>query len=558
MDQLLYTSIERDLAPTRREGFQTVVYTKPALSKSDIIEIEERLYYPLDLGSTEPKYLFFMIASGRAVTIRIVPVADTDRFGRSGNFLAHAVVCSESEFEAVEYNPFYVLRSFSFADSLDDIVKRGDIASGYIEAASIVQPAPRQTPADILVSGGRDADLSADAMRVFLEEALPGRNSTAVRPGLLLVGGSNAVCRTLEKIFAILPRPVRRHCSFDTMMTARTVQRWPYWASGIPEADSAPCGPAVFDTGSCKFRDAPQSLSSSPFAGWLRHSFRNGAPLPDPYDINAAFTLGEVLSGRDYTETDIDNLTDETCAWFMSSYGKELKGLVHERLKQQLGPRLAGRALLKAHNWIQSEGVLALLHLKRGFPPELVWSWIAESVYTETTPPVPDEMKEIIACHSVNPDSRIQLYLLRWNEDWRALESALAAVGDKESRSYITWAVATLSYIPDCRIVRTAHGRFLRLTLSNRRDDDLQLKGMLGAFLGSPAENVELAENDDSDTDHVSLQGISFLKRLLKRSRSYIVWRIPGGQALGRFAAVQSGLANCAIRHSNRGRRKLI
>ncbi len=123
--QLLYANVEKDRSPHQRSGFQTLFYSQSRLSEAEVDAIEPRLFYAHGAGNP-PKGLFFPLGQDKLVLARIVPLEDTDAFGRKGRYLAHALVFDRTDWIAEGLNPIALLQSFPFLTSLDQALAAGD------------------------------------------------------------------------------------------------------------------------------------------------------------------------------------------------------------------------------------------------------------------------------------------------------------------------------------------------------------------------------------------------------------------------------------------------
>ena len=85
--QHIYTSVERDQSPHGRAGFQTLFYSRSGLTEAEVQEMEARLvYFPSEI---EPvKRLCVTISTGKVMVAQIVHLAEPDRLGRTGRYLA--------------------------------------------------------------------------------------------------------------------------------------------------------------------------------------------------------------------------------------------------------------------------------------------------------------------------------------------------------------------------------------------------------------------------------------------------------------------------------------
>ena len=111
--QHVYTSVEREQSPHDRAGFQTLFYSQSGLTEAEVREMEARLvYFSSDVKAV--KRLFSTTSTGKIMVAQIVLLAEPDRLGRTGRYLAHNLVFDPDAFARVESDPFLVFRQFPF------------------------------------------------------------------------------------------------------------------------------------------------------------------------------------------------------------------------------------------------------------------------------------------------------------------------------------------------------------------------------------------------------------------------------------------------------------
>ena len=130
--QHIYSNVEKEQSPQGRGGFQTLFYTQSALSETEVEEMEGRLlYFASDI---EPvKRVFFSLTSGKRVVAQLVPLSETDQYGRGGRYLAHSLIFSEDTFSRFSEDPFPVFRNAPFISTVKDALSQGNLQNGHID-----------------------------------------------------------------------------------------------------------------------------------------------------------------------------------------------------------------------------------------------------------------------------------------------------------------------------------------------------------------------------------------------------------------------------------------
>ena len=222
--QLLYANVEKDHSPHKRSGFQTLFYSQSQLSEAEVDAIEPRLFYAYGAGNP-PKGLFFPLGQHKLVLARIVPLEDTDAFGRKGRYLAHALVFDRTDWIAEGLNPIALLQNFSFLTSVDQALAVGDRASGDIAPLTLTLEATsaprRQWP--------------IAAMQHLTLYALRAEAMLAERQALAFIGPPADVEQALAEVLMAVPVALNPACSFDSFFYEGNFIATPFWAVGLPE-----------------------------------------------------------------------------------------------------------------------------------------------------------------------------------------------------------------------------------------------------------------------------------------------------------------------------------
>src|SRR5262245_59429294 len=138
--QLVYTNVEKQHSSAGRDGYQVWLRSPDALGDGDETALLTRLgdFESRDIGD-EPleRHLYFTLPSGRIVLARTVPLAETDKFNRTGRFYAHAFVLSPEVFRKLGNDPFAVLDQVTFQGSVEDGERTGDPAKGVLPSLEL-------------------------------------------------------------------------------------------------------------------------------------------------------------------------------------------------------------------------------------------------------------------------------------------------------------------------------------------------------------------------------------------------------------------------------------
>jgi len=116
VQELFYSRVEASYSLTGKSGYQ-VVYHSPGLAAALVREVETQLRC-FSGKEVEIRYQFFHLSTGQVAVAACqnldeIDTQIVDRAGRSGPFIAHALVIEADVFEMLESNPFWLI---DFAD----------------------------------------------------------------------------------------------------------------------------------------------------------------------------------------------------------------------------------------------------------------------------------------------------------------------------------------------------------------------------------------------------------------------------------------------------------
>lgn len=229
--QFLRTHLEAEESPRRHAGVQTLCFTSAGEDRlaPDDVRFLERLRGG-DGDSQEPRFCYRRTASGKAVVARIVPLRQTDRSGRSGRFLSHALVLRPEEFAKLGNDPF---RLFATAEAFFD----GNEQALASFRANPDGPARLSVPVATRADEASLAGCDPRQLAHLLMTARRAGELTASRKGVALDGGSLDAFALLRAVFSSLTPAARLACTFDTLVRrdeAATSSAWALASSAAP------------------------------------------------------------------------------------------------------------------------------------------------------------------------------------------------------------------------------------------------------------------------------------------------------------------------------------
>lgn len=224
--QFIYTRVEAQYSPQRRDGFQTV-YRSATLSQSDINAIEHRVQCFQPPLATVVRRQYFMLSSGKIVVTRTQQIAAhpeiIDRTRRAGAFLAHALVIEAADFATVEYNPFVLFDCVPWIQSAEEMVERFGQAIGV--APPVALPVDGPVPVPACAWSGREA-------YHMLILALQAETWVQAQQMVPFIGSAENIDEALRTVLYLAPPHKRLACTFDTCIDGCPPPRGLTWAVG--------------------------------------------------------------------------------------------------------------------------------------------------------------------------------------------------------------------------------------------------------------------------------------------------------------------------------------
>jgi len=286
--QLVYANVDKEHSPKGRPGYQTLFYTKAALSEDDVDCIEGRLlYYPP--SENHFKRVFFGIPSGKIVLARLAPLAGKDSAGRGGRYMAHALIVEMADATKSDADLLSLFSEFQFLDTLDDALKKGDFSEGDIQAESVeLSPAGQGAPnlaqvrpdqlAGLLLLGAKVEQLKAESKTVGL------------------TGTGEEILKALKIMTAAVPAELKAECSFDDFFHKCNLVATYFWAVGLPEIPANNLKFIPIDAAELKFAGTPLQPSTI-YEKWIDFVVQEGALVKISEEKETAHEVCKWLDG---------------------------------------------------------------------------------------------------------------------------------------------------------------------------------------------------------------------------------------------------------------------
>lgn len=452
--QLIYTNVEADQSPWQRGGYQTLLYTlegPEALSQNEVIELESRLFY-VPKGDARPqKHVFFLTRTRRVALARAIPLTGEDQFGRSGRYLAHALVLRSDVFRQLENDPFLVFQRFPFFQSVAEARGSALVPSyerGHIEPAELgIAAASGAAP----VAGADLHAVLAPALLSFLGLAAQAARLREQRRAVGLYGPAGDCAWLLRELFAFLPVQQRLDCSFDTLFVEGSLSRQPYWAVGLPASEPRKPNLVTFAIAACCFDEPVPDTPATAYGRWLDSRPQRRVLDGSARVTSAAHAIGELIDRTGTADPALLAGADDALV-------RDLVRLNREQLEKQLNEAttaLAGHLFGSSLRRHLAPGILddptgLLRYLQEGLDREQLDDWL----YTRFArrPVLPEMQREVHELHRLAEEqhgSPAHLIDLRWSRRWDDLAAALDAADATALARFLPWALKTVPSQPD-------------------------------------------------------------------------------------------------------------
>jgi hypothetical protein len=428
--QHIYTSVEREQSPHDRAGFQTLCYSESGLTEAEVKEMEARLVY-FPSGIEPVKRLCSTISTGKIMVAQIVHLAEPDRLGRKGRYLAHNLVFEPQVFEQIDCDPFLVFRQFPFITTVAQALEQGDLQTGDIPPVSfevVLEPthgieAAKAWPVRDLI------DLALLALRA--DQLADDRLSVA------FIGEPAEVESALEVALFAVPTSLRPHCGFDTYFHGCNPVSTYYWALGLLES---PTNRRLVRV------DAPSRRLEGHVAGRPETAYERWAvACIEEHELETlgryrdhAFALCEWLEDRAYTESLIDAAPVEVVGSVFRINRELVQTLLRTKLEEALPAILADRAF----QHLDSRTTELLDQLRKRFQlPELMEALYRAYESQQFCPPPLEEIQAIEWLLQRDDHAFLRLLHICWTDQRDELHRELRLLGDDHYQRFVQTAL---------------------------------------------------------------------------------------------------------------------
>lgn len=339
--QHIYGNVEAEQSPRKIGGFQTLFYTQSLITEEESSEIEGRVIYHQSKNNPM-KYVFFSLDNGNAAISRMVPLADSDRFGREGTYLGHSLIMTAKDFDSIGANPFILFQAMAnrFLDNVSSALDAGDRSHGDIGVLELDIPENTEPPG--MEGWNRDELLKLAYFAVHCHRTRANRNP------LVLVGKPEEMLAALALIYTFVPYNWRRQCNFDTHYIDCNLVHGDFWCVGYPDAAGAPSHLTLVQLDTKKVTGnvtAPENL----YEQWVQDCIRKDISQ----DIS---TFGEaahewmlfLTNSRPNTgvlENSLSDLPEDFFSSLNRTYEAPLLDKTRQMLSTMVGPLLTARLL---------------------------------------------------------------------------------------------------------------------------------------------------------------------------------------------------------------------
>ncbi len=380
VDQLLFSRVEAEYSPEKRSGYQVVFST---CSSEESREIEKRLQCFRAEDDSLARYQYFWLSTGRIVITHTRVISGetdreiTDRSGRPGAFLAHALVMSGENFRTIGFNPFVII------DQHED----NSIFVTDVQEMVRVQQANTKCTLQNLPSSTLQKDIpdeerfsKEELSKLFLvghdaQEILENKQSVMMQSD-----DPSSILDWVRMIFYGLEADRRWFCTFDTYADGCMPATGDYWLVGGQRRNtSSKLIQVKLDSGKVEYKKIEGGLDQDPKAGryypWLRSTLQNFGlaeikrHASTVQQIVVAFEQGQPLPQG------LDNAGLES---YHSVYAADIQARLQSVLAQHIGANAAAVVpLLEQKYPLNSRlSIAAVGHLEAKVAAKFVYEWL--------------------------------------------------------------------------------------------------------------------------------------------------------------------------------------
>jgi len=441
--QLIYTNVEKERSPTGKRGFQTLFYTKDALTEADVEAIEGRLlYYPSESEPT--KSLFFRLGDDRIVVARIVPLAEPDKFGRKGRYLGHAFILQVDEFAQIGYHPFVLLDVLSsrFISTVEEALAQGEFETGNIHAVTLQIPEEQVERENALIPEVRQWE--GGALKALASLALQAATLQDRKEALTLIGNPVEAEEVLRVVFFLIPPPLRLECSFDTYFAGGNLTFNYFWAVGYPSPPSPSPSYILFDARGRKPLAEVPVPPESPYNTWLFHHLSQRDYEGVAEHKAQAFLLHNFLLACPVETRALEAIPSSVVGPFFDLNRPYVDRMMQRELERVVGAGLSARILAEMRSEYRYRPKELLSALLGGFEPASLTPILYRSLSRDLRArPSGHEMQELETLLREVEHSPLQAILLFWRRNYDRLSRHLETLSDA------AWLEAFRLFLPE-------------------------------------------------------------------------------------------------------------
>jgi hypothetical protein len=456
--QHIYTNVEQEQSPHKRGGFQTLFYTLSALTEAEVEEMETRLFYVR--SEQEPvKRVFFTTSTGKTVVAQIVPLADPDRSGRKGRYLAHSLVFTSEMFAHLEADPFQVFRHVSFITTVEEALAQGEFQTGNIPVVSIDLPADKEHDF---------AAARAWALQEFKKLTLFALQADRLAHEQLtkaFVGEPPQVESALKAAFFAVPTPLRSQCTFDTYFQGGNLVATYYWAVGLP---GPPSGPKyiLVDARSLQRQGGTMVQAETAYERWVMHVMETNDLGSIARHKEHAFALCRWLEGHADGFSLLDAAPPQVVTSVFQVNPQQVRARLQERLQKYLPSVLMHRVF--EHIYRQMDTPQLFRQLREGFALPQLLELLSTMYQTQGFRAPPREEREAVGVLLQQADHRhLRLFYLCWTGQRAQLRQRLAHLSADEYSQFVQTALRFAIVEPLACLIPGRGDTFLDLYLSS-------------------------------------------------------------------------------------------
>ena len=468
--QHIYANVEVEQSPQRRRGFQTLFYTRSALTEAEIEKMESRLAY-FSSDTNPRKLVFYSTDDGNIAVAQCVPLSGEDQFGRGGRYIAHSLIFPPEQFERIGNNPFTIFQHFPFITTVEEALSRGDFKTGDISGVTLETPSELDMTVEC-VGRWHESELKQLAM-----SALEAERLSRERTSLAFHGAVDEIEQAILTALLLVPPPLRTLCSFDTYFHRCNINATYFWAVGLPTQATLPNFIPV-DAGARRVLKEIDYPVETPYQRWVLHAISGGDASDVFGNQTEACALSEFLMRQD------DNCPVSTfhpLRQFFKVNGADVEAKLHQLLLDKLPSPLANR-LFPVYQSLPAEEILN--YFRNGFDMRELTTKL-DHIYLKLLPNAPNRTEIDALGKLLKQVDHLRLRILHacWKRQREPLRRALIELSDEEYRGFIEFALQWNLVQPESLIVSGKGELFLDIYLPNWQPDDKDIPALAQSLL---------------------------------------------------------------------------